>query len=66
LWAFDVSAPIDPETGQRAKVDTWAYEPGASMIPKRYKAVFTARGPEYERIIREEWAKAEAALPKHE
>jgi len=66
LWAFNVSAPIDPVTGQREKVDTWAYEPGASMIPKRYKAVFTARGPQYERIIREEWAMAEATLPKHE
>jgi hypothetical protein len=59
-----MSTPIDPETGKPAKVDTWAYEPGGSMIPKRFQAVFTPRGPEQERIIRSEWQNAAETLVK--
>jgi hypothetical protein len=64
LWGFDISPPIDPNTGKKEVVDTWAYEPGASMIPKRFKAVFTARSPEREQIIRREWKEAEMTLKK--
>jgi len=62
LWGFEVSAPIDLKTGKPAKVDTWAYEPGGSMIPKRFKAVFTVRSPEHEQIIRREWRECEERL----
>jgi hypothetical protein len=62
LWGFDISPPIDPNTGKKEVVDTWAYEPGASMIPKRFKAVFTVRSPEREQIIRREWKDAEMML----
>jgi hypothetical protein len=64
LWGFDVSAPTDPGTGEKVKVDTWAYEPGGSMIPKRFKAIFTVRGEKQDRIIREEWLRAEQSLSK--
>jgi hypothetical protein len=64
LWGFDVTPPIDPNTGKKEEVDTWAYEPGGSMIPKRFKAVFTVRSPEREKIIRREWAEAEKTLHK--
>ena len=64
LWGFNISPPIDPNTGKKEVVDTWAYEPGASMIPKRFKAVFTVRSPEHEQIIRQEWKEAEMTLKK--
>jgi hypothetical protein len=62
LWGFDLSPPVDPGTGKPAHVDTWAYEPGASMIPKRFEAIFKVRGSEREHIIRREWEIAEASL----
>jgi hypothetical protein len=62
LWAFDISAPIDPQTGQKVEVDTWAYEPGAAMTPKPFKAVFKVRGEERERIIRDTWAEKAQSL----
>jgi len=55
----DLGAPIDPVTGEKVKVNTWAYESGRSMIPKRFKAIVTVRGPEQEKIIRREWLDAE-------
>jgi hypothetical protein len=64
LWGFDLSPPIDPKTGKPAHVDTWAYEPGASMIPKRFEAIFKVRGFEREQIIRREWEIAEISLNK--
>jgi hypothetical protein len=62
LWGFDLSPPTDPVTGKKEEVDTWAYEPGGSMIPKRSKAMITVRGREQKEIITSGWLDAERGL----
>lgn len=53
LWAFDINAPIDPNTGERNKPDVWNYPPRQLYGPTKFDAEFKARDIEKERMIRE-------------
>ena len=43
LWAFDVKAPIDPQTGRAVEYDLWAYAPTRLFGPKPFQVVFEPR-----------------------
>jgi cytochrome P450 len=61
LWAFDIKPPLD-DNGDEIPLDTTheAYEKSAIVVPKPFKLRFIPRNPHREKVIREEWAKAEA------
>ncbi|RYP73569.1 hypothetical protein DL769_004184 [Monosporascus sp. CRB-8-3] len=60
LWAFDIKPPLD-DNGDEMPLDTSheAYERSAIVVPKPFKLRFIPRSAHREKIIREEWAKAE-------
>ena len=43
LWAFDVRAPTDPQTGRAVQYDLWAYAPTRLFGPKPFPVVFAPR-----------------------
>jgi cytochrome P450 len=64
LWAFEISEPIDPQTGQKIPLDPDAYEMGLLHAPLPFKASIRVRSPEHVKTIQREMEKAkETFLP---
>ncbi|KAK7897228.1 hypothetical protein LTR67_005117 [Exophiala xenobiotica] len=63
LWAFEIKAPVG-EDGKEEHVDVSdaAYEDGANTVPRKYKVRFMVRNAEREKVLKDEWARASAAL----
>jgi hypothetical protein len=54
LWAFDISEPVDPITGQTIPLDPNAYNPGITQAPLPFKVRIVPRSKEHSESIRKE------------
>lgn len=54
LWAFDISEPIDPATGETITLDPYAYNPGITQAPLPFKVRITPRSKEHAAALRTE------------
>lgn len=50
LWAFDVKAPIDPQTGRTMEYDLWNYAPTRLFGPRPFPVEFQVRPGREEQI----------------
>ena len=53
LWAFDVQAPRNAETGRPVDIDVWDYPPTSLFGPNPFKAEFRLRSERKGNVIRE-------------
>lgn len=51
LWAFDVKAPIDPQTGRAVEYDLWGYAPTRLFGPKPFPVEFKVREGKEKQIL---------------
>lgn len=54
LWAFDISEPIDQQTGKTIPLDVNAYEEGISRVPLPFQAVIKPRSQAHIETIKRE------------
>ncbi|KAL2855262.1 cytochrome P450 [Aspergillus pseudodeflectus] len=66
LWAFDISEPIDPQTGKKIPLDPDAYETGLLHAPLPFKASIKVRSKAHADTIRREMDEAKKAFAQWE
>ncbi|KAI1617874.1 putative cytochrome P450 oxidoreductase [Exophiala viscosa] len=54
LWAFDISEPIDPTTGETIELDPNAYNPGITQAPLPFRVRITPRSQEHATVLQKE------------
>ncbi|KAI0082001.1 cytochrome P450 [Panus rudis PR-1116 ss-1] len=62
LWAFELSSPKDPNTGESTPVDLNDLTTGVLIMPKPFKCQITPRSETRAELIRTEFAEAKATF----